>query len=153
MAPWSSATILVTGALGSVGRSAIFAAKRLGVKVWAGVRRSQGDAQVPSERHVNGRHLDRDRTKLEPQPPRVRVGEAAGEHGDLHRDLARDAALVVGTGEEPAVLGSPRSWVEAARDDLGPAVIECAGGSAHDGDQLEGVVHHGQLAGARAGAD
>jgi NADPH:quinone reductase-like Zn-dependent oxidoreductase len=44
LAPRPSATILVTGALGSVGRTAVFAAKRLGVKVWAGVRRSQKNA-------------------------------------------------------------------------------------------------------------
>jgi NADPH:quinone reductase-like Zn-dependent oxidoreductase len=42
--PRPAATILVTGALGSVGRAAVFAAKRRGVKVWAGVRRSQKDA-------------------------------------------------------------------------------------------------------------
>jgi NADPH:quinone reductase-like Zn-dependent oxidoreductase len=44
LAPRPSATILVTGALGSVGRTAVFAAKRLGVRVWAGVRRNQNDA-------------------------------------------------------------------------------------------------------------
>jgi NADPH:quinone reductase-like Zn-dependent oxidoreductase len=44
LAPPASATILVTGALGSVGRTAVFAAKRLGVTVWAGVRRNQKDA-------------------------------------------------------------------------------------------------------------
>jgi NADPH:quinone reductase-like Zn-dependent oxidoreductase len=41
LAPGPSETILVTGALGSVGRTAVFAAKRRGAKVWAGVRRSQ----------------------------------------------------------------------------------------------------------------
>ncbi len=44
LAPRASATILVTGAIGSVGRTAVFAAKRLGVTVWAGVRRTQKDA-------------------------------------------------------------------------------------------------------------
>jgi NADPH:quinone reductase-like Zn-dependent oxidoreductase len=44
LAPRPSATILVTGALGSVGRTAVFGAKRLGVRVWAGVRRNQNDA-------------------------------------------------------------------------------------------------------------
>ncbi len=44
LAPRPSETILVTGALGSVGRAAVFAAKRGGVKVWVGVRRSQKDA-------------------------------------------------------------------------------------------------------------
>src|SRR5580692_9117547 len=44
LAPRPSETILVTGALGSVGRTAVFAAKGRGVKVWAGVRRSQKDA-------------------------------------------------------------------------------------------------------------
>jgi NADPH:quinone reductase-like Zn-dependent oxidoreductase len=44
LAPQPSGTILVTGALGSVGRSAVFAARRLGVRVWAGVRRNQKDA-------------------------------------------------------------------------------------------------------------
>jgi NADPH:quinone reductase-like Zn-dependent oxidoreductase len=41
LAPGPSDTILVTGALGSVGRAAVFASKKRGVKVWVGVRRSQ----------------------------------------------------------------------------------------------------------------
>jgi NADPH:quinone reductase-like Zn-dependent oxidoreductase len=44
LAPRPAETILVTGALGSVGRAAVFAAKGRGVKVWVGVRRSQRDA-------------------------------------------------------------------------------------------------------------
>lgn len=44
LAPRPGETILVTGALGSVGRAAVFAAKLGRVKVWAGVRRSQKDA-------------------------------------------------------------------------------------------------------------
>jgi NADPH:quinone reductase-like Zn-dependent oxidoreductase len=44
LAPRPADTILVTGALGSVGRTAVFAAKRRRAKVWAGVRRSQKDA-------------------------------------------------------------------------------------------------------------
>jgi NADPH:quinone reductase-like Zn-dependent oxidoreductase len=39
--PARGATVLVTGAVGSVGRVAVFAAKERGAKVWAGVRRSQ----------------------------------------------------------------------------------------------------------------
>ena len=39
-----SETILVTGALGSVGRTAVFLATTRGLRVWAGVRRSQKDA-------------------------------------------------------------------------------------------------------------
>jgi NADPH:quinone reductase-like Zn-dependent oxidoreductase len=39
--PSKGATILVTGALGGVGRTAIFAAKECGARVWAGVRGSQ----------------------------------------------------------------------------------------------------------------
>ena len=42
--PRAGDTMLVTGALGSVGRAAVFVAKSRGVKVWAGVRRSQKDA-------------------------------------------------------------------------------------------------------------
>ncbi len=42
--PRPSETILVTGALGSVGRTAVFAAKARGVRVWAGVRQNQKDA-------------------------------------------------------------------------------------------------------------
>jgi NADPH:quinone reductase-like Zn-dependent oxidoreductase len=42
--PRASDTVLVTGALGSVGRVAVFVAKSRGVKVWAGVRRAQKDA-------------------------------------------------------------------------------------------------------------
>jgi NADPH:quinone reductase-like Zn-dependent oxidoreductase len=41
VAPSPEWTVLVTGALGSVGRVALHAAKRRGVKVWAGVRASQ----------------------------------------------------------------------------------------------------------------
>jgi NADPH:quinone reductase-like Zn-dependent oxidoreductase len=44
LAPRPSETILVTGALGSVGRTAVFAAKGRGVRVWAGVRRTQKEA-------------------------------------------------------------------------------------------------------------
>ncbi|WP_164010614.1 NADP-dependent oxidoreductase [Pyxidicoccus trucidator] len=39
--PKQGDTVLVTGALGAVGRAAVFAAKARGVKVWAGVRASQ----------------------------------------------------------------------------------------------------------------
>lgn len=39
--PVQGDTLLVTGALGSVGRVAVFAAKRRGAKVWCGVRASQ----------------------------------------------------------------------------------------------------------------
>jgi NADPH:quinone reductase-like Zn-dependent oxidoreductase len=42
--PSAGQTVLVTGALGSVGRAAVFVAKSRGVKVWAGVRRKQKDA-------------------------------------------------------------------------------------------------------------
>jgi NADPH:quinone reductase-like Zn-dependent oxidoreductase len=44
LAPRAGDTILVTGALGSVGRTAVFAAKARGVKIWVGVRRSQKQA-------------------------------------------------------------------------------------------------------------
>jgi NADPH:quinone reductase-like Zn-dependent oxidoreductase len=37
-------TVLVTGALGAVGRSAVFVAKTAGASVWAGVRQRQKDA-------------------------------------------------------------------------------------------------------------
>ncbi len=39
--PAKGSTVLVTGAAGSVGRAAVFAAKSLGATVWAGVRASQ----------------------------------------------------------------------------------------------------------------
>ena len=39
--PAGGDVVLVTGALGSVGRVAVFAAKKAGAKVWAGVRGSQ----------------------------------------------------------------------------------------------------------------
>ncbi|WP_223635684.1 NADP-dependent oxidoreductase [Corallococcus sp. EGB] len=39
--PSKGDTLLITGALGSVGRSAVFAARARGAKVWAGVRKSQ----------------------------------------------------------------------------------------------------------------
>ncbi len=39
--PRSGDSVLVTGAVGSVGRVAVFVAKALGAKVWAGVRRKQ----------------------------------------------------------------------------------------------------------------
>jgi len=43
IAPSAGQTILVTGALGGVGRTAVFAAKARGATVWAGVRRKQED--------------------------------------------------------------------------------------------------------------
>lgn len=42
--PRAGDTLLVTGALGSVGRVAVFVAKTRGAKVWAGVRRAQKEA-------------------------------------------------------------------------------------------------------------
>ncbi len=42
--PRAGDTVLVTGALGSVGRTAAFVAKSRGVNVWAGVRRTQKTA-------------------------------------------------------------------------------------------------------------
>jgi NADPH:quinone reductase-like Zn-dependent oxidoreductase len=39
--PTKGSVVLVTGALGNVGRVAVFAAKELGARVWAGVRASQ----------------------------------------------------------------------------------------------------------------
>jgi NADPH:quinone reductase-like Zn-dependent oxidoreductase len=39
--PRAGDTVLVTGAVGSVGRAAVFAAQKLGAKVWAGVRGKQ----------------------------------------------------------------------------------------------------------------
>jgi NADPH:quinone reductase-like Zn-dependent oxidoreductase len=42
--PQPGSTILVTGAVGGVGRTAVLVAKRLGVRVWAGVRSTQRDA-------------------------------------------------------------------------------------------------------------
>ncbi|TQF14600.1 NADP-dependent oxidoreductase [Myxococcus llanfairpwllgwyngyllgogerychwyrndrobwllllantysiliogogogochensis] len=41
MKPVQGDTVLITGALGAVGRAALFAAKARGVKVWAGVRARQ----------------------------------------------------------------------------------------------------------------
>jgi NADPH:quinone reductase-like Zn-dependent oxidoreductase len=42
--PGAGDVVLVTGAVGSVGRVAVFAAKARGAKVWAGVRSTQRDA-------------------------------------------------------------------------------------------------------------
>jgi len=42
--PRAGDTVLVTGAMGSVGRVAVFTAKSRGVNVWAGVRRAQKSA-------------------------------------------------------------------------------------------------------------
>jgi NADPH:quinone reductase-like Zn-dependent oxidoreductase len=57
-------TVLVTGALGGVGRSAVYTAKLRGAKVWAGVRASQ--AAAAAELGVDGVvALDDDRA----QPP------------------------------------------------------------------------------------
>jgi NADPH:quinone reductase-like Zn-dependent oxidoreductase len=63
--PRAGDTVLVTGALGSVGRVAVFVAKSRGVKVWAGVRRAQKDAAaalgvfgvIALEDEVDGRRL------------------------------------------------------------------------------------------------
>ena len=50
--PRAGDVVLVTGALGSVGRAAVFAAKARGAKVWAGVRGAQRAAA--SELSVDG---------------------------------------------------------------------------------------------------
>jgi NADPH:quinone reductase-like Zn-dependent oxidoreductase len=65
LAPRPSETLLVTGALGSVGRTAVFAAKKQGAKVWAGVRGSQKaaaeafgvDGVVALDDETDGRRL------------------------------------------------------------------------------------------------
>jgi NADPH:quinone reductase-like Zn-dependent oxidoreductase len=50
--PRAGDTVLVTGALGSVGRAAVYTAKARGAKVWAGVRSTQRSAA--SELGVDG---------------------------------------------------------------------------------------------------
>jgi NADPH:quinone reductase-like Zn-dependent oxidoreductase len=44
--PRAGDTVLVTGAVGSVGRAAVYTAKARGANVWAGVRRSQQAAAM-----------------------------------------------------------------------------------------------------------
>ena len=44
--PRAGDTVLVTGAVGNVGRAAVFTAKARGAKVWAGVRAAQRDAAM-----------------------------------------------------------------------------------------------------------
>jgi NADPH:quinone reductase-like Zn-dependent oxidoreductase len=58
VAPRSGELVLVTGAVGSVGRSAVFAARTLGARVLAGVRRSQ--QEEAAKLHVEVVALDDD---------------------------------------------------------------------------------------------
>ncbi|MCE9672571.1 NADP-dependent oxidoreductase [Myxococcus stipitatus] len=69
-------TVLVTGAVGSVGRAAIHAARRRGAKVWAGVRRKQkGEA---AHLGVDGVVAIDDPADLDGLPPLDAIADTVG---------------------------------------------------------------------------
>jgi NADPH:quinone reductase-like Zn-dependent oxidoreductase len=74
--PRTGQTVLVTGAVGGVGRVAVFSAKSRGVKVWAGVRRNQRDEAA--KLGVDGIvALDDDR-ELDTLPPLDGIADTVG---------------------------------------------------------------------------
>src|SRR5580693_9523679 len=124
LAPGPSATILVTGALGSVGRTAVFAAKRLGVTVWAGVRRNQKDAAEALGADgiadtvgapVTERLLDRVRkggviASVASDPKGVQEHGIEVRHHWAHPDPQRLAALVRAVAEGALVIPIARRF-------------------------------------------
>ncbi|MCP3102859.1 NADP-dependent oxidoreductase [Myxococcus sp. K15C18031901] len=74
--PHKGDTVLVTGAMGSVGRAAVHAAKRRGAKVWAGVRRKQkSDA---AQLGVDGVVAIDDPADLDSLPPLDAIADTVG---------------------------------------------------------------------------
>jgi NADPH:quinone reductase-like Zn-dependent oxidoreductase len=98
--PRAGDVVLVTGALGGVGRAAVFAAKALGASVWAGVRRRQtADAfKLGTEGIVA---LDDD-TELAALPPLDSIADTVG--GEVIQKLL---ARLKPAGTIGSVVGEP----------------------------------------------
>jgi NADPH:quinone reductase-like Zn-dependent oxidoreductase len=98
--PSAGQTVLVTGATGSVGRVAVFAARSRGARIWAGVRRShEQDAAQLGVDHVVA--LDDDR-ELDALPPLDAIADTVG--GDTMQKLL---PRVRRGGTIGSVLGKP----------------------------------------------
>jgi NADPH:quinone reductase-like Zn-dependent oxidoreductase len=100
-------TVLVTGALGGVGRCAVFVAKQLGAQVWAGVRRSQlKDGEVLGAARLVP--LD-DEAALRELPPFDVLADTVGNEPTLKLlpKVKKGGCLasVVGAPEEARALG------------------------------------------------
>jgi NADPH:quinone reductase-like Zn-dependent oxidoreductase len=100
VSPVAGANVLVTGAVGSVGRVAVYAARRIGAKVWAGVRESQRHAA--SELGVAGIVLLDDPSSIAAAPLFDAVADTVG--GETIQALY--AKLKPG-GRIGSVLGEP----------------------------------------------
>jgi NADPH:quinone reductase-like Zn-dependent oxidoreductase len=74
--PRAGETVLVTGAVGSVGRVAVFVARARGAKVWAGVRRDQRDEAA--KLGAAGVVAIDDDGELERLPPLDAIADTAG---------------------------------------------------------------------------
>ena len=77
--PSMGQTLLITGALGAVGRAAVFAAKARGVKIWAGVRSSQ--VVEARKLGVEGVVALDDLNDVEKLPTLDAVADTVGGHG------------------------------------------------------------------------
>jgi NADPH:quinone reductase-like Zn-dependent oxidoreductase len=98
-------TVLVTGALGGVGRVALFAAKERGAKVWAGIRKSQkSEAATLGAEGVVALDDDQDVAKL---PVLEAIADTVG--GDTIRKL-------YGKLKPGGVIGSVLGEPPGARD-------------------------------------
>jgi len=98
--PSAGQTLLVTGAVGSVGRVAVFAARARGAQVWAGVRRTQKqDAAQLGVDHIVA--LDDDR-ELDALPQLDAIADTVG--GDTMQKLL---SHVRRGGTIGSVLGKP----------------------------------------------
>jgi NADPH:quinone reductase-like Zn-dependent oxidoreductase len=98
--PSAGQTLLVTGAVGSVGRVAVFAARARGAQVWAGIRRTQKhDAAQLGVDHIVA--LDDDR-ELDALPQLDAIADTVG--GDTMQKLL---SHVRRGGTIGSVLGKP----------------------------------------------
>jgi NADPH:quinone reductase-like Zn-dependent oxidoreductase len=129
--PHAGMTVLVTGALGSVGRTAVYTAKLRGAKVWAGVRAAQVTAAA--QLGVDGVvALDDDRA----QPPTFdavadTVGGAPLQHILDH--VRRGGVIASVVGEAPGLrergLESRHIWAHPDHERLAALVRAVADGA------------------------
>ncbi len=100
-------TVLVTGAVGSVGRVAVFLAKQLGARVIAGVRKTQ-KAQAAELGADSVVALD-DEAELAALPELDAIADTVGHEtiGKLIPHLKKGGTLGSAVGEPPAAKGKP----------------------------------------------
>jgi NADPH:quinone reductase-like Zn-dependent oxidoreductase len=103
--PKATDTVLITGALGAVGRTAVFAAKQLGVRVLAGVRGKQkAEAEQLEAQQVVG--IDND-AEIAALPELDAIGDTVGGEviGKLIPKLKKGGVLGSVLGQPPAAEG------------------------------------------------